>query len=206
MVAQIPEPSVLEGSIVRLEPMTAAHLPELFSAIGRPEVFASGYGGGPAGLPHTLGGFEQFARGYYVWDGSGRSFVARLSSGPREGEVVGTSTLSDLDVVNEHVHLGWTAWSPSVWGTGVNPEAKLLMIDHAFANGFGRVKLQADVLNERSQAAIRKLGATFEGVTRRDKRRADGTWRDAAVFSIVVEEWPELRARLAARVASAPRP
>lgn len=201
MTARIPLPQTLQGSVVRLDPLAESDLPELFEAIGRPEVFAGGYGGGPSGYRDTLEGFTEFARSYYVWDGPGISFVARLASGPDAGRVVGTSTLSDLDVVNEHAHIGWTAWSPSVWGTSVNPEAKLLMLDLAFEHGFGRVKLQADVLNERSRAAIAKLGATFEGVARRDKRRADGSWRDAAIFSIIIEEWPEVRAALVVRLA-----
>jgi RimJ/RimL family protein N-acetyltransferase len=62
------------------------------------------------------------------------------------------------------------------------------------------VKLQADDLNSRSKAAIAKLGAQFEGVTRRDTVRANGTWRDSAVFSVLVDEWPAVRAGLEARL------
>jgi RimJ/RimL family protein N-acetyltransferase len=201
MSATIPLPQSLQGTVVRLDPIVESDLPGLFEAIGHPEVFADGYGGGPAGYRDSVEGFSEFARSYYVWDGPGISFVARLISGPDAGRVVGTSTLSDFDEVNEHAHIGWTAWAPSVWGTAVNPEAKLLMLNLAFEHGFGRVKLQADMLNERSRAAIAKLGATFEGVARRDKPRADGTWRDSAVFSIVIEEWPQIRARLIDRIA-----
>ncbi|BDI24090.1 N-acetyltransferase [Herbiconiux sp. L3-i23] len=197
MTARIPEPAVLRGRVIELSPIAETDLLQLYAAIGRPEVFASGYGGGPAGYRDTLEGFVDFAHEYYVWGGPGTTFVARAVE---SGEVVGTSTLSDLDLVGEAVHLGWTAWAPSVWGTAVNPEAKLLMLDHAFAHGFGRVKLQADMVNTHSRAAIAKLGATFEGVARRDKIRADGTWRDSAVFSIIVDEWPEVRANLVSRI------
>ena len=89
----------------------------------------------------------------------------------------------------------------------MNAEAKLLMLATAFEHGFGRVKLQADVLNERSRAAITKLGAQFEGVVRRDRLRADGSWRDSAVFSVIVDDWPAVRAGLEERLqASAGRP
>ena len=72
---------------------------------------------------------------------------------------------------------------------------------HAFETcGFGRVKLQTDVVNARSRAAILKLGATFEGITRRDVRRPDGSWRDSAVHSILVDEWPTVRAGLLTRL------
>ena len=80
------------------------------------------------------------------------------------------------------------------------------MLAEAFDNGFGRVKLQADVLNERSRAAILKLGATFEGVARRDRRRADGSWRGSAIYSILADEWPDVRAGLEARLARAEPP
>ena len=118
------------------------------------------------------------------------------------GTVVGTSSLGDVDTTREHVHLGWTMYGSRWWGTAVNPEAKLLLLGHAFDRcGFGRVRIQTDVLNERSRGAILRLGATFEGVTRRDSRRADGTWRDSAVHSILVEEWPTVRSGLLDRLA-----
>jgi RimJ/RimL family protein N-acetyltransferase len=118
-----------------------------------------------------------------------------------EGTIVGTSSLGDVDLEREHVHLGWTMYGSRWWGTRVNPEVKLLLLAHAFETcGFGRVKIQTDVVNERSRAAILKLGATFEGITRRDVRRADGTWRDTAVHSILVDEWPTVRAGLLARL------
>jgi RimJ/RimL family protein N-acetyltransferase len=82
----------------------------------------------------------------------------------------------------------------------VNPEAKLLLLGAAFEHGFGRVKIQADVLNSRSRAAIAKLGATFEGIVRRDRPRADGSWRDSAVFSVIVDDWPAVQAGLRERV------
>ncbi|MCU1437484.1 MAG: family N-acetyltransferase [Naasia sp.] len=201
MAAQVPTRESLENEVVRVAPLTRDDVPELFDAIGRPEVFAGGYGGGPAGYRDTLAGFTEFADGYYAWAGPGISYAVRLRAGPAAGRLVGTTTLSDLDLASEHAHLGWTAYAPAVWGTAVNPATKLLVLGHAFASGFGRVKLQADVRNDRSRAAISKLGAVFEGVVRRDRLRADGTWRDAAVYSILIDEWPAVRARLEQRIA-----
>ena len=89
-----------------------------------------------------------------------------------------------------------------MWATGVNVETKLLLLGLAFDHGFGRVKLQADARNERSRGAILRLGATFEGVLRRHKPRADGTWRDSAVYSVIIDEWPAVRAGLEARLAA----
>ncbi len=95
------------------------------------------------------------------------------------GTVVGTSSLGDQSLADERIHLGWTAYSPAVWATAVNPECKLLLLGHAFDDcGFGRVKIQTDVINTRSQSAIARLGAVREGVLRRHQVRADGTFRD----------------------------
>jgi RimJ/RimL family protein N-acetyltransferase len=130
-------------------------------------------------------------------------YVARIMGGRDDGTLVGTSTLGDFDETREHAHIGWTAWDPRVWGTAVNPEAKLMMLGLAFDSGFGRVKLQADALNARSRAAIEKLGGQFEGIVRRDSLRADGSWRDTAVYSVIVDEWPLVRAGLIARLDAA---
>ena len=78
-----------------------------------------------------------------------------------------------------------------------------MLLSHAFDDcGLGRVKIQTDAINARSQAAIARLGATREGLLRRHVRRADGTFRDTVVFSVVREEWPAIRANLQARLAS----
>ena len=116
------------------------------------------------------------------------------------GTVVGTTSLGDIDVTNERAHLGWTMYGSRWWGTAVNPECKLLLLGHAFDCGFGRVKLQTDAVNVRSQAAISRLGATREGVLRRHTRREDGTYRDTVVFSILADEWPQVRAGLERRL------
>lgn len=201
MPAIRPPRRTLAGRFITLEPLRRDQLPELYAAIGTPEVFAGGYGGGPAGLRGGEPGFIEFAERYYAWE-SGNVYGVCLRTAPGGvGALVGTSTLGDFDEPGEAAHIGWTAFAPAVWGTPVNPEAKLLMLGEAFDHGFGRVKLQADALNSRSRAAITKLGARFEGITRRHMRRADGSWRDTAVYSILAGEWPEVRAGLEARLA-----
>lgn len=199
MPAHRPPRRVLEGRYLRLEPLDPGDLPELYRALGSPEVFAGGWGGGPAGHRASEAGFVEFGLGYFSWE-KGNVYGARLVGGRDDGVLVGTSTLGDFEESIEHAHIGWTAWDPRVWSSAVNPEAKLLMLEEAFAHGFGRVKLQADDRNSRSKAAIAKLGAVFEGVVRRDRPRADGSWRDTAVFSILVDEWPAVRERLQERL------
>ncbi|MEI5584169.1 MULTISPECIES: GNAT family N-acetyltransferase [unclassified Agromyces] len=200
MPATRPIDAPLPGRTVTLTPMTAADVPALEAAIRRPEVFAGGFAGGPSGLPPDAEAFAAFARTSYASEADAVPFAVRLRGGPDDGVVVGATKLGDLDFANESAHLGWTAYDPRVWGSSVNPETKLLVLSLAFGHGFGRVKLQADAVNARSRAAIEKLGARFEGVLRRHKRRPDGSWRDTAVYSIVVDEWPAVRAGLERRL------
>ena len=189
--------AVLEGATVRLRALTRDDLPDLFDAIGHPEVFAGGWGGGPAAYRDTYDEWHAFIQRYLAWD-TGNVTAVLLRDGDR---LVGTTTLGDFDLVNAAAHIGWTAYAPEVWGTRVNAETKRLLLGAAFDNGFERVKLQADVLNERSRAAILRLGARFEGVLRHTQLRADGSWRDTAVYSILREEWPAVRDALDARLA-----
>ena len=189
---------MLEGTTVRLRALTLDDLPDLFDAIGHPEVFAGGWGGGPAAYRDTYEEWRAFMLEYLAWD-AGNVYAVTLRDGDR---IVGTTTLGDFDLANGSAHIGWTAYAPEVWGTRVNAEAKRLLLGAAFDHGLERVKLQADVLNERSRAAILRLGAQFEGVLRHTQPRADGTWRDTAVYSVLREEWPAVRAGLDERLAA----
>jgi RimJ/RimL family protein N-acetyltransferase len=204
-VTSAPEPVVLRNDTVVLTPAATSDAPELFAALCDEQVWAGGYGGGPAAawsdVAATVRWLEQADRGV---SGPRQAWVVRLAADSAlgaAGTVVGTSSLGEWDLPNERLHLGWTAYGPSWWGTVVNPACKLLLLGYAFDTcGFGRVKIQTDLLNERSQAAIAKLGATREGVLRRHLRRADGTWRDSVVFSVIVDDWPQVRERLQRRL------
>src|SRR6202161_524437 len=141
--------------------------------------------------------------------GGGRTVYAiRLAQtgelGPA-GTLVCTSSLLEADVHNESIHIGATLYGSRWWGGPVNPEAKLLLLGHCFDDlGYGRVKIQTDRLNTRSQAAIAKLGAQREGVLRRHTKREDGTFRDLVVFSVLADEWPGVKAGLISRVEAGP--
>ncbi|NQX14124.1 GNAT family N-acetyltransferase [Microbacteriaceae bacterium VKM Ac-2855] len=199
MTALRPVPAPLDGRFIRLEPLEPQQLPELYDAIGSADVFAGGWGGGPAAHRATQAEFVDFASGYLPWHAN--PYGIRLVGGDDDGLLVGTSSLMDFDEKREATHLGATAYAPSVWGTAVNPEAKLLLLGLAFDSGFERVRIQADGMNDRSRAAILKLGARFEGIVRHDMRRADDSWRDTALYSILSAEWPGVRAALEARLA-----
>ena len=208
MPATLPDRRPLLGDTVRLDAMTAADGPDLFAALDDARVYAAGFGGGPAGRPDSAAAMTAWVAGALTDNRRSAPYVVRLRvDGPLggAGTVVGTSTLGDVSLADERIHLGWTAYSPAVWASAVNPECKLLLLSHAFDDcTFGRVKIQTDNLNTRSQGAIARLGAVREGVLRRHQRRADGSFRDTVVFSIVRDEWPAVRAGLVQRLAAAP--
>ncbi|GAA4380334.1 GNAT family N-acetyltransferase [Agromyces bauzanensis] len=202
MTARRPADAPLIGRFLTLTPMTPADYAALAEAIAKPEVFAGGFGGGAGGLQRDADGWQRFAAASYTPADDAIPLAVRVRGGDDDGTIIGATKLGDIDLANESAHLGWTAYDPRVWETVVNPEVKLLVLGLAFEHGFGRVKIQADAANARSRAAMAKLGARFEGIARRHKRRADGTWRDTAISSIIVDEWPGVRAGLEARVAA----
>lgn len=181
-----------------LNVLTEADLDELYPLLADPEVYRSGYvmHRRPASLDDSRGvARERFLalQGQVDGKGVGRiAYAVRLASDGdlgRAGTLVGTSSLWEPHVDNESIHVGSTLYGPRWWGTVVNPETKLLMLSHCFDDcGYGRVKIQTDVLNTRSQAAIAKLGTVREGVLRRDMKREDGSFRDTVVFSVVKDE------------------
>lgn len=117
------------------------------------------------------------------------------------GRAVGITGYYDFSAEDELVEIGGTWYARSVWRTAVNTEAKLLLLTHAFEDlGMGRVFWKTDALNDRSRNAILRLGARFEGIHRRDRHRANGTWRDSAYFSMLADEWPAAKSRLAERL------
>lgn len=120
----------------------------------------------------------------------------------KEGAVVGTTSYLDVVPADERLEIGFTLYRPQDWATDVNPACKFLLMEWAFDHGFGRVQLKTDILNERSQTAISRLGAVREGVLRRYQRRQDASMRDTVMFSVIRDEWPAVREGLLARLAN----
>lgn len=180
---------------MRLDPLRDTDVGELSALLADPAVYGSGY------VMHRRPTSPDDARALVherFLLPRNTPYAIRLVT---DGTLVGTSSLLDADPANESIHIGSTLYGSVWWGTAVNPEAKLLLLGHCFDTcGYGRVKIQTDALNARSQAAIAKLGAVREGVLRRHKRREDGTFRDTVVFSVLREEWPAVRAGLTARL------
>lgn len=191
-----PEPVILSGRFVRLEPLVAGHRADLEAAVAEdPE--AVGLGAGPFVQSGWDAWFNEAAAG--MADGR---YVAWATVALDTGRAVGSTRFGDIDVPSERVEIGWTFLAPSRWRTASNSEAKLLQLRYAFDTlGAGRVTFKTDGRNERSQRAIERLGGVREGVLRRHMRLPDGFIRDSVYYSILRDEWPAVRERLEARLA-----
>ena len=186
------EPVVLTGQRwVTLEPLTPGHVDEIAVAAADGDPGALWFTFAPS--PHTAQAWVDTR----LADPNGFTFVVRAL----DGTLIGSSSYLNIDGPNRRLEIGSTWYGASARRTGVNTEAKLLLLTHAFEElGMGRVQLKTDHMNQRSQAAIARIGAQREGVLRRHRLRPDGTWRDSVYFSILIEEWPAAKARLSARV------
>jgi RimJ/RimL family protein N-acetyltransferase len=204
----VPSGKILIGQWVRLDPIGEADFGELGALLDDPRVYEHGYV--MHRRPSSAADATELARTTFGGTADKIRYAIRLARdsdlGPA-GTLVGTSGLSEIDPRNESTHIGGTLYGSRWWGTQVNPEAKMLLLGHCFDDcGFGRVKIQTDVLNTRSQAAIARLGAVREGVLRRHMRREDGSFRDTVVFSVLKTEWPEVRDRLLSRLTAPQSP
>jgi N-acetyltransferase len=194
-LSSAPDGRSLVGAVVRLDVLRDDAIDELYPLLSDPAVYADGYV--MHRRPVSVEDSRALVTSRFLVPGR-VVYAIRLV----DGTLVGTSSLLEIDLANESVHLGATLYGRRWWGTAVNPEAKLLLLGHCFDDcGFGRVKIQTDALNTHSQAAIAKLGAQREGVLRRHTRREDGTFRDTVLFSILADEWPAVRDGLRARLA-----
>jgi RimJ/RimL family protein N-acetyltransferase len=197
----------LVGNHVRLSPLSTADVPALVTAtnedpasyrystapgtsVGMTTWVQDALAAREAGVavPFTI---FSFAHGRIV--GSTRFYEIERWRSPSDDSPPGTGVDACL--------VGYTWLAASAQRTACNTEAKLLMLTHAFEEWRGvRVGFRIDARNERSRAAVARLGATFEGVRRAERLGADGAIRDSAYYSILAAEWPEIKTRLRGRV------
>lgn len=218
----MPVPVTLIGRTVRLEPLAPHHAQALAEA-GTED--RTNYAFTP--VPHDL----ESARGYVnralAEQAAGRALPFATVS-VAENRVVGSTRFLELDywqgplvwppmpgvpfgdpqeAVPDAAEIGATWLARSAQGTGVNTEAKLLMLRHAFESWrVQRISLRADARNQRSRTAIERLGATCEGVRRAHSRGLDGVVRSTAFYSVLAEEWPAVRDIVELRIAAATSP
>ena len=194
-MATFPGPVTLQGVHVRLEPLGLEHVAGLAASTAGDEEVWRWLPAFPADEPELRTVVEAALADRAAGPGS-RSRSAKRAP----GRVVGSSSYLDIDPANRRIEIGWTWLSRSVWRSAVNTEAKLLLLGHAFDDlGYERVALKTHHRNERSQAAIARLGAVREGTLRHHMRHRDGSWRDS-VYSILSAEWPQVSAGLRERL------
>jgi N-acetyltransferase len=200
----------LSGSLVRLEPLTRAHAQALTDAASGDRT-TYGYTGVPAGFAETV---EFIARALTAESTGEELAFATISQAT--GEVVGSTRFRRMEwwtwppghpmqrtATPDVCEIGHTWLSDAAQGTGINREAKLLMLIHAFdVWNVHRVSWRTDVRNERSRRAIEALGATYEGIRRAERPAVDGSIRDSVFFSMTAPEWPNVRRSLEASLSA----
>ncbi len=186
---------VLDGSRVRLEPMTMGHLEGLAAVAFDERLWRY-----TLDRLRTRDDLELYMRTAIRLGQTGIAmpWVTVLKAGNR---AIGSTRFMDLDRVHKTTEIGWTWLAPEFQGSGLNAEVKLLQLTYAFEElKLNRVALKTHDENIRSQAAMRKIGAVEEGTFRNHLIMPDGSLRHSVWFSIIREEWPQLRSQLESRV------
>lgn len=189
------EPVVLRGTHVRLEPLGHQHFDDLVEVALDEEIWR--WTTERARTPEELRAWIDRA---LAMRDTGTAMPFATVALP-QGKAIGGTRFATWSETDRRVEIGWT-WIGRGWQrTAVNTEAKYLMLRHAFeVLGCLRVELRTDVGNERSRAAIRRIGAKEEGILRKHSVTASGRVRDTVYYSILDEEWPEVKAGLQARL------
>ena len=189
-------PRTLHGRYVRLEPLTADHIPALAKVAFDPDLWQI-----TTSHIATMEDLQRYVEEALALQRAGTA-LPFCTIWQQTGEAIGSSRFGNYDAAHRRVEIGWT-WVARQWQrTTANPEAKLLMLEYAFGElECLRVEFKTDALNARSRGALLKLGAKEEGVLRSHMIVRGGRRRDSVYFSILVEEWPAVRRQLEARLA-----
>jgi RimJ/RimL family protein N-acetyltransferase len=184
-------PVRLDGPLVRLEPLSMAHLDDLTAVALDPAIWRWTIARpmDPAGVRAWLE--EALA------NAAAGSEVPFATIDTASGRAIGSSRFLSIAPEHRRLEIGWTWLGSDYQRTGANRAAKLLQLGHAFEDlGAIRVEFKTHARNERSRTALLGIGATFEGIFRRHMIMPDGSLRDSAYYSIVAGEWPAVRERL----------
>jgi len=189
-------PVTLEGRFVRLEPLRENHSSALTEVARKMD-----WGWMLAPLRSREDVDRRIADGLKA-EARNEEYVFAVIL-KRDGIVVGSTSFFGIVPRHKSAEIGYTWYSPDVWGTAVNPECKFLLLKHAFEDWDAvRVQLRTDANNAHSQRAILKIGAKFEGKLRNQGIRPDGSIRDSMLYSIIPNEWPTVKKGLEARIES----
>jgi len=189
------QPITLEGRHVRLEPLTLAHEAALIEAAADGELWNTTVTiiPGPEGMRSYI---EAALKGQALGLELPFVIVSRSSN-----QVAGSTRFYEISRPDRKAAIGYTWLRKSAQRTPLNTEAKLLLLSHAFEEwNCVRVELITDVLNQQSRTAILRLGAKEEGIHRKHLILPSGRIRDSVFFSIIDDEWPEVKQRLLTRL------
>jgi aminoglycoside 6-adenylyltransferase len=178
------ESIILKGNTIALIPVEEKYLEELLSFSANPVIWKH--------LPREIYSREDMLQWYYQAkeDEAAGKAIPFLIQDIQTLEIMGSTRILDLDDANRKAEIGWTWINPKYFGTKVNAEAKLLLLDYAFTKlRLNRIQFRADERNIRSQRAILKIGASFEAVLRNFKQRRDGSVGNGMLYSIISSEW-----------------
>jgi RimJ/RimL family protein N-acetyltransferase len=193
------EPVTLEGRHARLVPMTPEHVPALWEAGRDPELWRL-----TMSQVHSEDDMRRYVAAALHAQTAGTT-LPFVTTEAATGRVIGSTRFGNVEPAHRRVEIGWTWISPAWQRTAINTEAKYLMLRHAFETlGCVRVELKTDVLNERSRRAILRIGAREEGILRKHQVTEHGRIRDTVFFSVIDDEWPDVRSRLEGMLAAAP--
>ncbi|HEV7963807.1 MAG TPA: bifunctional pyridoxamine 5'-phosphate oxidase family protein/GNAT family N-acetyltransferase [Actinoplanes sp.] len=187
----------MRGKHVVLEPLAPSHVDGLLVALGDDEVWQFLPSPRPRNRQEMAAHVATAARQQWLGER-----VAWAQCDPATGAVIGMTSYHDVDAEQRTLGIGHTIVGRPWWRSGVNTEAKLMLLERAFdVLGAERVFWHTDIRNERSQRAIARLGASRDGMIRRHRLRPDGTWRDSVLFAMTADEWPAKAERLRQMVA-----
>ena len=189
-------PITLEGHGVRLEPLTPHHQDDLRGAAADGRLWELWFAGVPE--PDRVDSYIASAL-----DGQAAGLMLPWAVRELEtGTIVGTTRYHDIVAEIDRVEIGYTWYARRWQRTHLNTSCKLLLFEHAFDRlGCQVVGLRTDNFNFTSQRAIERLGAKKDGVIRHHRARRDGTVRDTVIYSVLKQEWPDVRRHLVLRLA-----
>ena len=185
------EPITLEGRLVRLEPLSLDHVPGLAAVGLEPAIWRW-----TLARPSSVGDLRAWAETAIANRDAGTE-LPFATIDRSTGRPIGSSRFMSIVLEHRRLEIGWTWVAPPWQRSGANREAKLLMLGHAFDTlGCRRVEFKTDSLNEPSRTALLGIGAQFEGIFRNHMVMPDGRMRHSAYYSVIDEEWPNVRAGL----------
>lgn len=190
---RIEHPVTLTGRHVRLEPLQEHHFNDLIAAAKDPEIWKMLPFEGTDAVK-----LQAELRSALLHRVAGTQYPFAVIDQATD-RAIGSTRLLELFPEHKKLEIGWTWYAREYWGKGFNLECKLLLLRYCFdVLGVNRVQIKTRDVNVRSRAAIEKIGATFEGVLRKDRVASDGQVRDTYLFSIINDEWKQVEAALTA--------